>query len=73
MCQVRVSVEWIFGDIFNWFAFMYFKKNLKVALSAVGKMCTVCAILFNAQIYMSGNTTANFFQMELPDIEDYFQ
>ena len=73
MSQVRVSVEWIFGDIVNWFAFMDFKKNLKVALSAVGKMYIVCALLSNARTWMYGNTTANFFHLEPPDIHDYFQ
>jgi hypothetical protein len=30
MSRVRVSVEWVFGDIANYFAFLDFKKNLKV-------------------------------------------
>ena len=38
MSKARVSVEWIFGDIINYFAFLDFKKKLKVKLSAVGKM-----------------------------------
>ena len=27
MSQVRIAVEWLFGDITNWFAFMDFKKK----------------------------------------------
>lgn len=38
MSQVRVVVEWVFGDIVNYFKFLDFKKNLKIGLSAVGKM-----------------------------------
>ena len=38
MSQVRVSVECIFGDIVTFFKFLDFKRNLKVQLSAVGKM-----------------------------------
>jgi hypothetical protein len=38
MSEVRVSVEWIFADIINYFKFLDFKKNLKIQLSAVGKM-----------------------------------
>ena len=30
MSEVRVSVEWIFGDIINYFKFLDYKKNLKV-------------------------------------------
>ena len=36
MSEVRVSVEWVFGDNINYF--MDFKNKLKVGLSAVGKM-----------------------------------
>ena len=38
MSRVRVSVEWVFVDIANYFAFVDFKKKLKIGLSAVGKM-----------------------------------
>ena len=48
MSSVRVSVEWIFKDIINCFKFLDFKKNLKVQLSAVGKMYIVCTLLHNA-------------------------
>ena len=37
MKEVRVSVEWIFGDIINYFKFLDFKKDLKIGLSSVGK------------------------------------
>ena len=37
MSKVRVSVEWFFREKVNYFAFMDFKKNLKVELGAVGK------------------------------------
>ena len=37
MSAVRMSVEWIFRDIVNYFKFLDFKKNLKISLSAVGK------------------------------------
>lgn len=37
MSTVRVAVEWLFGDILNYFKFLDFKKNLKIGLSQVGK------------------------------------
>ena len=49
MGRVRVSVEWVFGDIANYFAFVDFKKKLKIGLSAVAKMYSVCALLTNAR------------------------
>ena len=30
MSNVRVSVEWVFGDIIEYFSFLDFKKDLKV-------------------------------------------
>ena len=42
MSQVRVSVEWLFGDVASYFKFLDFKKNLKICLSAVGKMYITC-------------------------------
>ena len=45
MREVRVSVEWLFGDIINSFKFLDFKKKLKIGLSSVGKMYIVCALL----------------------------
>ena len=38
MSQVRVSVEWLFGEIINYYKFLDLKKKLKIGLSAVGKM-----------------------------------
>ena len=57
MSSVQVAVEWIFGDIMNYFKFMDFKKNLKIGLSQVGKMYVLSAILRNGLTCLYGNTT----------------
>ena len=44
MSAVRESVEWLFGDIVNYFKFMDFHKNLKIGLSSVGK--TYISVLY---------------------------
>ena len=36
MSSVRTSVEWLFGDLINYFKFLDYKKNLKIGLSHVG-------------------------------------
>ena len=72
MSAVRMSVEWIFGDIVNYFKFLDFKKNLKISLSAVGKMYVVCAILRNALTRKYTNSTSEYFALDPPTIEDYF-
>ena len=73
MSEVRVSVEWIFGDIINYFKFLDFKKNLKIHLSAVGKMYITCALLHNARAMLYGSTTSKFFNVNSPTIYEYFQ
>ena len=72
MSSVRVSVEWLFRDIVNYFKFMDYKKNLKINLSAVGKMYTVCALLQNARTCLYRNQTSNYFGLDPPSIEEYF-
>ena len=72
MSAVRSSVEWLFGDIVNYFKFLDFKKNLKIGLSQVGKMYIFCAILHNALTCLYGNTTSQFYDLDPPSLEDYF-
>ena len=38
MSSVRVSVEWLFGDVIDYFKFIDFKKNLKIGMSSIGKI-----------------------------------
>ena len=72
MSNVRSSVEWLFGDIINYFKFMDFKKNLKIGMSCVGKMCVVCALLRNALTCLYGNQTSQYFELDPPTLQDYF-
>ena len=72
MSEVRISVEWLFNDIVNYFKFMDFKKNLKVGLSNVGKMYIVSGLLRNALTCLYGNSTSQFFDIQPPSLEDYF-
>ena len=55
MSAVRVLVEWIFGDIINYFKFVDFKNNLKIGLSSVGKMYIVAALLRNDVTCLQSN------------------
>jgi hypothetical protein len=73
MSRVRVAVEWVFGDIANYFKFVDFKKNLKIGLSAVGKFYVVSALLRNALTCLYGNTTSMYFHVVPPSLNEYFQ
>ena len=72
MSSVRVSVEWVFGEILQYFAFVDYKKNQKIALSEVGAMYTTCALLRNAMTCLYGSSTSSFFELDPPSLEEYF-
>ena len=52
MSSVRVSVEWIFKDMSNYFKFLDFKNNFKVQLSAVEKMYIACTFKMLVAAYI---------------------
>ena len=64
MSEVRVSDEWVFGNIITYFKFLDFKKDLKIGLSPVQKMYIECAFLHNARTCLYGNTTSTYFDCE---------
>ena len=72
MSNVRTSVEWLFGDIVEYFKFMDFKKNLTIGLSSIGKLYVVCALLRNALTCLYGNSTSSYFKLDPPTLEEYF-
>ena len=72
MSSVRTSVEWLFGDIINYFKFVDFKRTPKILSSAVGKMYIVCTILRNAMTCLYGNYTSELFDIDPPTLQDYF-
>lgn len=71
MSKVRISVEWIFGEIAGYFAFVDFKKNQKIGLSELGTMYKTCALLRNAMTCLYGSSTSSFFGLE-PPLRQYF-
>ena len=71
MSSVRASFEWVFGDIINYFSFLDFKKNLKLGLSAVGKMYIVCALLTNARSCLYPTSTSGFFNLGTPTLQEH--
>lgn len=72
MSRVRTSVEWTFGEITNYWAFLDFKKNLKIGLSAVGKMYLVGTLLRNALTCCYGSQVCDYFNLKPPTLNEYF-
>lgn len=73
MSEVRVAVEWLFGNITNYFKFIDFKNQLRINMSAVGKFYIVCALLENAHTCLYGNIVSDKFDIQPPSLHDYFR
>ena len=56
----------------QYFAFIDFKKNLKIAISEVGTMNILCALLYNARTCLYGSSTSRFMEVDPPSLEEYF-
>ena len=72
MSDVRIAVEWVFGDVVNQFKLLDLRKNLNSGLSAMGKFCIVSALLRNALTCLYGNSTSNVFHLDPPALNEYF-
>lgn len=68
MSGVRVSVEWLFGEIIKEFQIY----GLKTGLMSVGKLYVVCALLRKALTCLYGNKTSRYFNLSPPTLEEYF-
>ena len=66
-------MEWLFGDIVNYFKFLDFKKNLKIGMSSIGKLYLVSALLQNAITCLYGNNISEFIDLQPPSLQYYFQ
>ena len=71
MSKVRTCVEWGFSKICLNFAYLDFKKNLKVFLQPVGKYYLVASILINCHTCLYGSQTSTFFDFDPPSLEKY--
>ncbi|KAJ8600683.1 hypothetical protein CTAYLR_010236 [Chrysophaeum taylorii] len=71
MARIRVPVEWAFGDVLRYFAFVDFKKNIKMGLQPCGKFFHVATFLRNCHVCFYGHETASYFGCPAPDLSDY--
>ena len=72
MSELRVSVEWMFGNITKFFSFVDFKRQMKIHLSAIGKMYVTCALLENTRTCLYGNIVSTYFGLPPPTLHEYF-
>ncbi len=73
MSAVRVSVEWMFGNITKYFSFVDFKRQMKVNLSAIRKIYCVTALLQNAHTCLYENIVSQTVDELQPlTVHEYF-
>ena len=76
MSSVRVSVEWLFGEIVKYFKFVDFKRAMSTRLSPIGKIYIVCALLqklMHVYACLCGNIVSDYFGVQPQSLEAYFQ
>lgn len=73
MDSARVCVEWSFGKIVQEFAFLDFKKNLKLYLQPIGLYYKICAMLINCHSCLYGSQTQDHFNCAPPILEYYLE
>ena len=73
MSSVRTTVEWAFGKVISLFAFLDYKKNIKLYLQPVGKYYIVGALLTNCHTCLYGSEINDFFAIDPPSLEHYLQ
>ena len=76
MSKVRISIEWLFGNVTENFTFSEYRKSQKIGLSSIGNMYLVSALLTNADTYLYNlykNHCSNYFDVNPPFLEEYFR
>ena len=71
MSKVRESVEWSFGKVVQYFAFLDFRKNLKVLLQPIAKYYVVGSLLTNCHTCLYSSVTSNYFGLHPPELDTY--
>ena len=71
MSKVRISVEWSFGKICQYFAYLDFKKNFKILMQPVAKYYLVASVLINCHTCLYGSLTGSYFGLHPPTLETY--
>jgi hypothetical protein len=71
MSTVRESVEWAFGKVATYFAYVDFAKNQKALLQPVALYYRAAALLTNCHTCLYGSVTTCYFDAYPPSLEKY--
>jgi len=70
MSALRVCVEWEFGIVVNLFAFLDFKKNLKLHLQPDGMYYIIGVLFTNCHTCLYGSMNGDKFRMQPPSLHE---
>ena len=73
MSKMRQPVEWSFGKIVVYFAFIDFKKNQKIYHQPVASYFIIATFLTNVHSCYYGNHTSQYFSCPTPKLDDYLK
>ena len=74
LSSVREAVEWGFSEVVKYFAFVDFKKQLKIQKTPVANLYKVAVFFTNlVTITRGGNTCSDYFNLAPPSMEEYLQ
>ena len=71
MSSLGECVEWGFGKILTLWAFLDFKKNLKLMLQPIAKYYVIGALLTNCHTCLYSSETSDYFGLQPPRLEEY--
>ncbi|ETV93793.1 hypothetical protein H310_12357 [Aphanomyces invadans] len=72
MSRVRISVEWSFGQVLQYWPIVDFKKKMRIGNSPISKMYKVAVLLTNCITCDRGrNTNSAYFGLPPPSLEEY--
>lgn len=73
--SIRECVQWIYSAITNLFAYVDYKKNMKLLKSpSVNLFFISCMILHNCYCIMNSNITGKYFEMKTAfTLEEYVE
>ena len=72
MSQVRVSVEWVFGDVVTYFKFTDSKKKFEEWIECGWQNIHSLCFASQSLTCLYGNNTSTFFGVKPPTQEEYF-
>ncbi|ETL49075.1 hypothetical protein L916_01383 [Phytophthora nicotianae] len=74
MSRVRVSVEWSYGQVTNYWTALDFKRQARIGVQPVGSMYRVAVLLTNCiTCTRGGNSISDYFGLSPPSLRSFLQ